>query len=63
MSIVDESIANDFLEKLQRMDDGEHATLIGEVVDNHPKQVLSISGLGGKRVVNMLTGEQLPRIC
>jgi len=45
------------------MDDGEHATLIGEVVDNHPKQVLSISGLGGKRVVNMLTGEQLPRIC
>ncbi len=39
------------------------ATCIGEVSSVHPKKVIVRSGIGGKRVVSMLIGEQLPRIC
>ena len=32
-------------------------------LENDPRQVILHSAIGGKRVVNMLVGEQLPRIC
>jgi hydrogenase expression/formation protein HypE len=56
-------IVADFLEKLRTMENGKHAAIIGEVVKDHPKQVMATSGIGRKRVVSMLAGEQLPRIC
>lgn len=42
---------------------GRQASIIGEVVAEHPGQVLLRSRIGGWRVVDMLSGEQLPRIC
>ena len=39
------------------------AAIIGEVTHEHPGKVLLRSSIGGHRVVNYLTGEQLPRIC
>ncbi|HEX4086805.1 MAG TPA: hydrogenase expression/formation protein HypE [Chthoniobacteraceae bacterium] len=42
---------------------GEKAALIGEVVAEHPGYVLMKTRVGGTRVVDMLSGEQLPRIC
>jgi hydrogenase expression/formation protein HypE len=42
---------------------GRHATIIGEVTGEHPGRVFQRSRIGGLRVVEMLTGEQLPRIC
>ena len=42
---------------------GKDAAIIGEVVSNHPKQVIMQTRIGGTRIVDMLTGEQLPRIC
>jgi hydrogenase expression/formation protein HypE len=42
---------------------GEQARIIGEVVREHPGTVTLRSRVGGTRVVDMLTGEQLPRIC
>ena len=42
---------------------GRDASLIGEVVDDHPGMVVMRSLIGGERVVTMLSGEQLPRIC
>jgi hydrogenase expression/formation protein HypE len=42
---------------------GRNAALIGTVVAEHPGMVLLRSLVGGERVVTMLTGEQLPRIC
>jgi hydrogenase expression/formation protein HypE len=42
---------------------GSHATIIGEVVAEHPGMVTMRSVIGGERVVTMLAGEQLPRIC
>jgi hydrogenase expression/formation protein HypE len=43
--------------------DGHKARRIGEVVEGHPGKVVLRTRIGGKRVVEMLSGEQLPRIC
>ena len=42
---------------------GQDAAIIGEVVAEHPGKVYMRSRIGGLRVVDMLSGEQLPRIC
>ncbi len=42
---------------------GRDAAVIGEVVADHPATVTLRSLIGGERVVSMLAGEQLPRIC
>lgn len=42
---------------------GRDAAVIGEVVGDHPGLVVQQSVVGGERVVSMLAGEQLPRIC
>ena len=42
---------------------GRNAAIIGEVVAEHPGMVTLRSLVGGERVVVMLSGEQLPRIC
>ncbi len=42
---------------------GSGAELIGEVVEADPGRVVLRSSIGGLRVVDMLSGEQLPRIC
>ncbi|UCG12877.1 MAG: hydrogenase expression/formation protein HypE [Deltaproteobacteria bacterium] len=42
---------------------GREACKIGEVVSDHPGRVVLQTGIGGTRIVDMLSGEQLPRIC
>ena len=42
---------------------GRDAAVIGRVVADHPGMVLLRSRVGGERVVTLLSGEQLPRIC
>ena len=42
---------------------GQDATVIGHVVDDHRGIVVAKTMVGGTRVVDMLDGEQLPRIC
>jgi hydrogenase expression/formation protein HypE len=42
---------------------GRHATMIGRIVADHPGIVTMRSLIGGERMVMMLAGEQLPRIC
>ena len=63
IAVVAEEIAAAFIKKLRTFDNCHHAAVIGEVVAKHPRQVILTSAIGGKRVVNMLVGEQLPRIC
>ncbi|HHH50218.1 MAG TPA: hydrogenase expression/formation protein HypE [Saprospiraceae bacterium] len=63
LSIIDASVADDFLIKIKSFEYCQNAAIIGEVVTTHPRQVVLTSSIGGKRVVNMLVGEQLPRIC
>jgi hydrogenase expression/formation protein HypE len=42
---------------------GKNSVRIGEVVAEHPGTVIMKTRIGGSRVVDMLSGEQLPRIC
>jgi hydrogenase expression/formation protein HypE len=42
---------------------GAKAARIGRVVAEHPGKVALVTPLGGKRLLGMLEGEQLPRIC
>lgn len=63
LSFVANSVADEFLQELQKDENGQNAQIIGEVVEAHPKQVILESAIGGKRVIGMLPGEQLPRIC
>jgi hydrogenase expression/formation protein HypE len=42
---------------------GARASIVGEVVADHPGLVTLCSLVGGERVVTMIAGEQLPRIC
>jgi len=42
---------------------GRDAQIIGTVVNRHRSRVVVKTSVGGERVVDMLTGEQLPRIC
>jgi hydrogenase expression/formation protein HypE len=39
------------------------ATIIGEVVAEHPERVVMKTRLGANRIIDLLTGELLPRIC
>ena len=63
LAVVKKEIAVDFLNELQHHETGVNAAIIGEVTPEHPGKVIMKSRIGGKRVVNYLTGEQLPRIC
>ncbi|HHH52256.1 MAG TPA: hydrogenase expression/formation protein HypE [Bacteroidetes bacterium] len=63
IAFVDSGIAEDVVETMKTMEEGANAAIIGEVVDDHNGKVIIESAIGGKRVVNMQIGEQLPRIC
>ena len=51
------------LESMRQHPLGEDAAIIGEVTAAHPGFVMMKTRVGGTRVVDMLSGEQLPRIC
>jgi hydrogenase expression/formation protein HypE len=59
--IVERDIADDVLEILKT--ERKNASIIGTISAEHPNKVLMESAFGGRRVVNPLIGEQLPRIC
>ena len=63
LAVVTEAAAAEALAALQSHPDGRQAAIIGTVVAEHPGMVIMESRIGGKRVVSMLPGEQLPRIC
>jgi hydrogenase expression/formation protein HypE len=63
IAIVARDAADEALELLRDHPLGRDAAIIGEVVDEHAGRVVLRSRIGGRRVVDMLSGEQLPRIC
>jgi hydrogenase expression/formation protein HypE len=63
LAFVEAARAPALLEALRALPQGGEAAIIGEVSEEMPRKVLLISAIGGRRVVNMLAGEQLPRIC
>jgi hydrogenase expression/formation protein HypE len=63
IAIVSPSDADRVLAAIQSHPLGREASIIGQVTDDHPGFVMMKTRVGGKRVVDMLSGEQLPRIC
>jgi hydrogenase expression/formation protein HypE len=63
IAFVDPSAAEVALATLRANPATKDATCIGTVVSDHQGKVVLKSVTGGHRVLNMLTGEQLPRIC
>jgi hydrogenase expression/formation protein HypE len=61
--IVDQTAADAALEVMRAHPLGAEAANIGAVVADHPGIVAMRTGIGGTRVVDMLPGDQLPRIC
>ncbi|MBM4166589.1 MAG: hydrogenase expression/formation protein HypE [Ignavibacteria bacterium] len=63
LAFVEKNDAEKILIAMRQHPFGKNATIIGEVVDEHSGVVVMKSKIGGTRVVDMLSGEQLPRIC
>ncbi|MBN1643799.1 MAG: hydrogenase expression/formation protein HypE [Dehalococcoidales bacterium] len=55
--------AENILKAMKRHPYGKNAAVIGEVLADHPGRVVMKTLLGSSRVVDMLTGDLLPRIC
>jgi len=63
VAVVCAGMAEAVLEEMRRHEHGRDAVLIGEVVAEHPGMVLMRTEIGGTRVLDVMFGEQLPRIC
>jgi len=63
LALVAEGAAEAALEVMRSHPLGREAAIIGQVVEEHPGTVILRSQVGGRRIVDMLSGEQLPRIC
>jgi len=63
VAFVARSDADVVLETMRRHPRGKDASIIGEVVTQHPGMLVARTGIGGTRVIDMQIGEQLPRIC
>ena len=63
LALVAPEAAPEILEVMRRHPLGAQAEVIGTVCPDHPGRVVLNTTMGGRRIVDMLTGEQLPRIC
>ena len=63
VAFVAPEAAADALEALRGVPGCEHAAEIGEVKTEPPGMVLVETSFGGKRVMDQLVGDPLPRIC
>jgi hydrogenase expression/formation protein HypE len=62
-AFIPERDAGRALAILRARSNGTEACVIGKVADRHPAKVLLKSAIGVQRILDMASGEQLPRIC
>jgi hydrogenase expression/formation protein HypE len=55
--------ADKIVHAMKRTRTGKEAAIIGFVTEAHPGIVVEKTRSGGKRILDVLTGDQLPRIC
>ena len=63
VAIVPAAVAEAVVDAMRRHPLGVEAAVIGSVVANHPGLVTMRTAFGTSRIVDMLAGDQLPRIC
>lgn len=63
IAFVEKDDAEKILAVMKNHPHGKDASIIGKVVSEHPKRVIMNTSIGSMRIVDMISGEQLPRIC
>jgi hydrogenase expression/formation protein HypE len=63
VAVVAPGIADAVVEAMHSEEDGREAAIIGEVAEVPAGMVLMHTQFGGTRMVDMLIGDPLPRIC
>ncbi len=63
IAIVAPEEAERALEIMRSLPEGENAAVIGRVSERYPGKLVVKTQLGGSRIMQKLTGAQLPRIC
>lgn len=63
VAFVDPSDSEKVLSFMKNNEFGIDSKIIGEVVEDHPGRVVMKTSIGSIRIVDMISGEQLPRIC
>ena len=63
VAIVEPEDADKVLTQMKQNGYGRDAAIIGEVTNDHPGRVVMKTKLGPSRIINMPSGELLPRIC
>jgi hydrogenase expression/formation protein HypE len=61
--VVDNADTDIVLKIMRSHNLGKNSRIIGNVTHDHPGSVIMHTSVGGKRTVEMLAGEMLPRIC
>jgi hydrogenase expression/formation protein HypE len=61
--VAPENCAEDIMRILKRNEYGKDCAVIGRVVNDHQGQVVLRNETGGRRIIDSLSGDQLPRIC
>lgn len=63
MAVVPAEDADAAVRAMQGCEQGADACVIGTITDDHPGLVVARTDFGGTRIVDMLVGDPLPRIC
>ncbi|MDQ7010559.1 MAG: hydrogenase expression/formation protein HypE [Mariprofundaceae bacterium] len=63
IAVVPQAQADAVLDAMRKHVEGEQSCIIGKVQATPKQRVILLTGFGGDRIVDMLVGEQLPRIC
>ncbi len=63
LAIVPSECAGKVVERMKQHPYGTRSAIIGDIVGDHPGYVVMNSRIGGTRIIDMISGEQLPRIC
>ena len=63
LAVVPAEDADTAVEAMRSCEAGAEACVVGNVTTEHPGLVLVRTGFGGTRIVDMLVGDPLPRIC
>ena len=61
--VVGSDDADEILKCMKTNPYGKDASIIGEIVDEHKGMAWLETIVGGKRIIDMISGQQLPRIC
>ncbi|MBM4170426.1 MAG: hydrogenase expression/formation protein HypE [Ignavibacteria bacterium] len=63
IAFVDPEVADKMLKTMRSNEFGKDSSIIGVVTNENPKTVIMKTSIGSNRIVDMISGEQLPRIC